>query len=158
MVPVLLQQEFITSNFGIFPQRPHEKITFYSIFYLFFILKIFYLLDEDNNWGLNMSELKKKLDGARPHCLPRALVLINPGNPTGTLNVYRFVITCSNINADDDGSNDNKIYLFTLDILLAHRLLRSSFLFKKGTLIKGCSLYQGVGYTVCGPWSACKSH
>ena len=39
-----------------------------------------------------MSELKKKLDGARPHCLPRALVLINPGNPTGTLNVYRFVI------------------------------------------------------------------
>ena len=72
-----------------------------------------------------MSELKKKLDGARPHCLPRALVLINPGNPTGTLNVYRFVITCSNINADDDdddGSNDNKIYLFTLDILLAHRL------------------------------------
>ena len=87
-----MQQEFITSNFGIFPQRPHEKITFYSIFYLFFILKIFYLLDEDNNWGLNMSELKKKLDGARPHCLPRALVLINPGNPTGTLNVYRFVI------------------------------------------------------------------
>ena len=160
MVPVLLQQEFITSNFGIFPQRPLEKITFYSIFYLFFILKIFYLLDEDNNWGLNMSELKKKLDGARPHCLPRALVLINPGNPTGTLNVYRFVITCSNINADDDddGSNDNKIYLFTLDILLAHRLLRSSFLFKEGTLIKGCSLYQGVGYTVCGPWSACKSH
>ena len=137
MVPVLLQQEFITSNFGIFPQRPHEKITFYSIFYLLFILKIFYLLDEDNNWGLNMSELKKKLDGARPHCLPRALVLINPGNPTGTLDVYRFVITCSNINAgdddddddDDDDSNDNKISLFTLDILLAHRLLRSSFLF-----------------------------
>ena len=126
MVPVLLQQEFITSNFGIFPQRPHEKITFYSIFYLFFILKIFYLLDEDNNWGLNMSELKKKLDGARPHCLPRALVLINPGNPTGTLNVYLFVITCNNINEDDDDDdddddgNDNKMSLFTLDIVLAH--------------------------------------
>ena len=126
MVPVLLQQEFITSNFGIFPQRPLEKITFYSIFYLFFILKIFYLLDEDNNWGLNMSELKKKLDGARPHCLPRALVLINPGNPTGTLNVYLFVITCNNINEDDDDDdddddgNDNKMSLFTLDIVLAH--------------------------------------
>ena len=94
-----------------------------------------------------MSELKKKLDRARPHCLPRALVLINPGNPTGTLNVYRFVITCSNINADDDDdSNDNRISRFTLDILLAHRLLRSSFLFKEGTLIKGCSLYQGVGH------------
>ena len=63
----------------------------------------------------------------------RALVLINPGNPTGTLDVYRFVITCSNINTDDDDdnddSNDNKISLFTLDILLAHRLLRSNFLF-----------------------------
>ena len=63
-------------------------------------------------------------------------MLINPGNPTGALNVYRFVITCSNINADDDDdddddddSNDNKISLFTLDILLAYRLLRSSFLF-----------------------------
>ena len=84
-----------------------------------------------------MSELKKKLDGARPHCLPRALVLINPGNPTGTLNVYLFVITCNNINEDDDDDdddddedgNDNKMSLFTLNIVLAHSLLRSSFLF-----------------------------
>ena len=74
-----------------------------------------------------MSELKKKLDGARPHCLPRALLLINPGNPTGTLNVYLFVITCNNINDDDDDGNDNKISLFTLDIVLAHKLVRSSF-------------------------------
>ena len=76
-----------------------------------------------------MSELKKKLDGARPHCLPRALVLINPGNPTGTLNVYLFVITCNNINEDDDDDdgNDNKISLFTLDIVLSHKLVRSSF-------------------------------
>ena len=116
MVPVLLQQEFITSNFGIFPQRPHEKITFYSIFYLFFILKIFYLLDEDNNWGLNMSELKKKLDGARPHCLPRALVLINPGNPTGTLSVHRLVIIPILINRydsndDDDDDDDDEMSL-----------------------------------------------
>ena len=108
-----------------------RKLRSTQFFICFFILKIFYLLDEDNNWGLNMSELKKKLDGARPHCLPRALVLINPGNPTGTLSVYLFVITCNNSNEDDDDddSNDNKISLFTLDILLAHRLLRSSFLF-----------------------------
>ena len=74
-----------------------------------------------------MSELKKKLDGARSHCLPRALVLINQGNPTGTLNVYLFVITCNNINEDeddDDGDgdgdgdgNDNKISLFIPDIV-----------------------------------------
>ena len=151
MVPVLLQQEFITSNSGILPQRPQENITFYTIFGLFFIVKIFYLLDEDNNWGLNMSELKKKLDGAGSHCLPRALVLINPGNLTGTLSVYLFVITCNNSNEDDDDDddgNDNKISLFTLDIVLAHSLQVSAFelSFHGVPLIKGCSLYQGVSY------------
>ena len=114
MVPVLLQQEFITSNSGIFPQRPHEKITFYSIFYLFFILKI------------------------------------------GTLDVYRFVITCSNINAgdddddDDDDSNDNKISLFTLDILLAHGCVRAFFSrgdpYQGVFVIPGCWLYRRSFY------------
>ena len=88
-----------------------------------------------------MSELKKKLDGARPHCLPRALVLINPGNPTGTLNVYRLVITSNNINDDDnddDDRNDNKIYPFTLDIVLAHSQVRAFELsFHEVSLIKG---------------------
>ena len=152
MVPVLLQQEFITSNSGILPQRPQEKITFYTIFYLFSIPNIFYLLDEDKNWGLNIFELKKKLDGARPHCSPRALVLINPDNPTGTLNVYLFVITCNNINEDDDDDdddgNDNKMSLVTLDIVLAHSLQVSAFelSFHGVSLIKGHSLYQGVSY------------
>ena len=100
-----------------------------------------------------MSELKKKVHGARPHCLPRAIVLINPGNPTGTLNVYLFVITCNNSNEDDDDDddedgNDNKISLFTLDIVLAHSLQVSAFelSFQGVSLIKGCSLYQGVSY------------
>ena len=107
-----------------------------------------------------MSELKKKLDGARRHCLPRALVLINPGNLTGTLSVYLFVITCNNSNEDDDDDdedddddddddgNDNKISLFTLDIVLAHILQVSAFelSFQGVSLIKGCSLYQRVSY------------
>ena len=98
-----------------------------------------------------MSELKKKLDGARPHCLPRALVLINPDNPTGALNVYLFVITCNNINEDDDDDDDgddNKISLFTLDIVLAHSQVSAFELSFHGvSIIKGCSLYQGVRYT-----------
>ena len=99
-----------------------------------------------------MSELKKKLGGARPYCLPRALVLINPGNPKGTLNVYLFVITCNNSNEDDDDDdedgNDNKISLFTLDIVLAHSPQVSAFelSFHGVSLIKGRSLYQGVSY------------
>lgn len=35
-----------------------------------------------------MATLKRVLEEARPHCVPRALVLINPGNPTG--NFFKF--------------------------------------------------------------------
>lgn len=45
-------------------------------------------MDEENNWNLNISELKRALDEARPHCTPRGLVLINPGNPTGMIRIW----------------------------------------------------------------------
>ncbi|XP_022791360.1 alanine aminotransferase 2-like isoform X3 [Stylophora pistillata] len=53
--------------------------------------QIFYPLDEDNNWALNMATLERVLEEARPHCVPRALVLINPGNPTGQVLTYENV-------------------------------------------------------------------
>ena len=124
MVPVLFQREFITSNSGIFPQRPQEKITFYTIFCLFFILKIFYLLDEDNNWGLNMSELKKKLDGARPHCLPRALVLINPGNPTGAIILMKVMMMMIMMMMMMMAMIIKFLYLLSTLFLLAHSVQR----------------------------------
>ena len=82
-------------------------------------------------------------------------MLINPGNPTGTLNIYLFVITCNNINEDDDDDdddddedgNDNKMSLFTLDIVLPHSQVSAFELSFHGvSLIKGRSLYQGVSY------------
>jgi alanine transaminase len=43
-----------------------------------------YYLDEGQGWGLDVKEMKRALDAARSsECLPRALVVINPGNPTG---------------------------------------------------------------------------
>ncbi|KAK4790858.1 hypothetical protein SAY86_031271 [Trapa natans] len=43
-----------------------------------------YYLDEANGWGLEVSELKKQLDAAKSKGVSvRALVVINPGNPTG---------------------------------------------------------------------------
>ncbi|KAL6285289.1 hypothetical protein ACE6H2_009679 [Prunus campanulata] len=43
-----------------------------------------YFLDEASGWGLETSELKKQLEDARSKGInPRALVVINPGNPTG---------------------------------------------------------------------------
>lgn len=45
--------------------------------------QINYYLDEDNNWNLNVPELERALAEAKENCKPRALVVINPGNPTG---------------------------------------------------------------------------
>ncbi|WOL02667.1 hypothetical protein Cni_G11386 [Canna indica] len=43
-----------------------------------------YFLDESTGWGLEISELKKQLEDARSKGITvRALVVINPGNPTG---------------------------------------------------------------------------
>lgn len=45
--------------------------------------QIGYYLDEKNNWGLDISELKRAINEARKVSHPRAIVVINPGNPTG---------------------------------------------------------------------------
>ncbi|KAH9543870.1 hypothetical protein CY35_13G088400 [Sphagnum magellanicum] len=43
-----------------------------------------YYLNESSGWGLEISDLKDKLEGARAAgTIVRALVVINPGNPTG---------------------------------------------------------------------------
>ncbi|CAK9310550.1 unnamed protein product [Citrullus colocynthis] len=43
-----------------------------------------YYLDEASGWGLEISELKKQLESAKSKGISvRALVVINPGNPTG---------------------------------------------------------------------------
>ena len=46
-------------------------------------VQINYYLDEDKCWGLDVGELRRSLTAAREHCNPRALCIINPGNPTG---------------------------------------------------------------------------
>jgi len=42
-----------------------------------------YYLDEDNNWALNVQELERSIKEGRARCVVRAIVVINPGNPTG---------------------------------------------------------------------------
>ncbi|XP_015786109.1 alanine aminotransferase 2 [Tetranychus urticae] len=44
-----------------------------------------YYLDEGNEWKLNIAELKRALDNDRSLCRPKAIVIINPGNPTGSV-------------------------------------------------------------------------
>ncbi|KAL7058885.1 hypothetical protein AAHC03_013199 [Spirometra sp. Aus1] len=45
--------------------------------------QIGYYLEEDNGWGLNIQEMEQVLSEAKKECVPRAIVIINPGNPTG---------------------------------------------------------------------------
>lgn len=40
-------------------------------------------MDEERAWGLSEAELEKALASAKGECHPRAIVIINPGNPTG---------------------------------------------------------------------------
>lgn len=51
---------------------------------LTWFLQVPYYLDEASGWGLEISELKKQLEVAKSEGIDvRALVVINPGNPTG---------------------------------------------------------------------------
>ena len=42
-----------------------------------------YYLNEDKHWGLEVSELQRAINDAKGKCIPRAICIINPGNPTG---------------------------------------------------------------------------
>lgn len=45
--------------------------------------QIGYYLDESKNWSLDLDELKRAYEEAKSVCTPKALCVINPGNPTG---------------------------------------------------------------------------
>ncbi|CAG2113074.1 unnamed protein product, partial [Medioppia subpectinata] len=46
---------------------------------------ISYYLDEQNEWALNIDELSRAYEESKSHCKPKAIVVINPGNPTGSV-------------------------------------------------------------------------
>lgn len=58
-------------------------------------VQISYYLDEDNCWSLDISELQRALQEAKKHCIPRALCIINPGNPTGGMTYLSAFIVAS---------------------------------------------------------------
>ncbi|XP_060535868.1 alanine aminotransferase 1-like [Cylas formicarius] len=45
--------------------------------------QIGYYPNESRNWGLDVAELERSVSEARKVCAPRAIAVINPGNPTG---------------------------------------------------------------------------
>lgn len=47
-----------------------------------------YYLDEATNWGLSVEELERARSEALKTANVRALVVINPGNPTGQVSIF----------------------------------------------------------------------
>ncbi|XP_045450985.1 alanine aminotransferase 1 [Melitaea cinxia] len=72
--------------------------------------QIGYYLDEKSNWGLSTEELERSLKEAQKHCNVRALVVINPGNPTGQ------VLTRDNIEAVIKFAHAHRLFLFADEV------------------------------------------
>lgn len=53
--------------------------------------QIGYYLNEEKDWALDISELKRALEEGRKHSNPRVLCVINPGNPTGQVYTYENI-------------------------------------------------------------------
>lgn len=72
--------------------------------------QIGYYLDEKNKWGLDIKELQRAIDEARKTTNPRAIVVINPGNPTGQ------VLTRSNIEDIIKFAYKEKLFIFADEV------------------------------------------
>lgn len=70
-----------------------------------------YFLDEDNNWSLDLNEIQRTLDqGIAEGVEPRAIVVINPGNPTGN------VLSKQNLEDVIKFAHKNKLFLFADEV------------------------------------------
>lgn len=88
------------------PQYPLYSATIAE----FDLHQIGYYLDEDNGWSMNSTELKRALEAAKKDCSPKALVVINPGNPTGQ------VLDKEHIQDIIKFAHDEKLFLFADEV------------------------------------------
>jgi len=69
-----------------------------------------YYLDEAKNWALDPQELERAINEAKSRCSPRAIVVINPGNPTGQ------VLTRQNIETIIRFAYKEKLYILADEV------------------------------------------
>ncbi|KAM7346714.1 alanine aminotransferase 1 isoform 1-T2 [Cochliomyia hominivorax] len=72
--------------------------------------KIDYYLEEETGWSLSRKELQRSYDEAKKSCNPRAIVVINPGNPTGQ------VLTRANIEEIIKFAYDNNLVILADEV------------------------------------------
>ncbi|KAL0822136.1 hypothetical protein ABMA28_004269 [Loxostege sticticalis] len=69
-----------------------------------------YYLNEETNWGLDISELERSRDEYMKNVAVRAIVIINPGNPTGQ------VLTRENIESIIKFAHKHKLFIFADEV------------------------------------------
>lgn len=72
--------------------------------------QIGYYLNEEKGWSLDIPELERAYQDAKATSFPRALVVINPGNPTGQ------VLTRENIEAIIKFAYEKKLFIFADEV------------------------------------------
>ena len=98
-----------------------------------------YYLNEEKNWALEYSELERAISDAKSECKPRAIVVINPGNPTGQ------VLTKSNIEDVIKFAKRNNLFILA-DEVYQHNIYaeESTFFSFKKVLMDMGSPYAGM--------------
>ena len=92
LVTVLFDSVGLFLNFRLVKMNFTYLHTALMFYYWIFSLQINYYLDEANGWALDTEDMKRALNEARPNCIPRALCVINPGNPTGIRTFLKMVM------------------------------------------------------------------
>lgn len=77
--------------------------------------QIGYYLNESKGWGLDVSELQRAVDEAKKESTPRAIVVINPGNPTGQ------VLSRKNIEEIIQFAHKEKLFIFADEVYQVRR-------------------------------------
>lgn len=72
--------------------------------------QIGYYLNEEKAWGLDTEELERALNDGKQRSSPRAIVIINPGNPTGQ------VLTKENIENIIKFAHKNNLFIFADEV------------------------------------------
>ncbi|XP_055587574.1 alanine aminotransferase 2-like [Uranotaenia lowii] len=106
---VLLRCNFEDKRTGVMIPIPQYPLFRASITELE-MAQISYHLDEEKNWAVDVEELKRALENAKKTCVPRVLVIINPGNPTGQ------VLTRENIKEIIKFAHDKKLIVFADEV------------------------------------------
>lgn len=67
-------------------------------------------MDEDNNWDLSIGELERAYNEALSRCEPRAIIVINPGNPTG------HVLSLANVREIVKWAYEKNVYILADEV------------------------------------------